>query len=269
MTAATTGGLTALESVFASTRAQHRAAFMPYFTIGFPDLPTSLTVIETLVAAGADALEIGVPFSDPLADGPTVQHASQVSLNNGTSLTDCIKAVATLRERGVTVPMVLMGYVNPVLAYGVGRYVQDAAAAGVNGFIVPDLPIEETDELLGYCRDYNMSFTPLLAPNSTPERIRIVSSKARGFIYLVAVTGVTGARETLSLDLADYVRRVRSLTTVPLALGFGISNREQAHTVANMVDGIAVGSAIIRLMETDGLDAVKNLAISLREACTR
>jgi tryptophan synthase alpha chain len=268
MTAATTG-LTAIDAVFANARAQNRAAFMPYFTIGFPDLPTSLKVIEALVAAGADAIEIGVPFSDPLADGPAIQHASQVALANGTTLADCIHAVATLRERGITVPLVLMGYVNPVMAYGVERYVQDAAAAGANGFIVPDLPIEESDELLRYCTQHNMSFTPLLAPNSTPERIRLVTSIARGFVYLVAVTGVTGARETLPPDLSDYVRRVRSLTTQPLALGFGISRREQAHTVAKIADGVAVGSAIIRLMETDGMEAVKSLAAELRAGCER
>lgn len=268
MTAATTG-LTAIDAVFANTRAQNRAAFMPYFTIGFPDLPTSLSVIEALVAAGADAVEVGVPFSDPLADGPTVQHASQVALSNGITLADCIQAVATLRGRGVTVPMVLMGYVNPVMAYGIERYVQDAAQAGANGFIVPDLPIEESDELLTYCRQHNLSFTPLLAPNSTPERIRLVTSIARGFVYLVAVTGVTGTRETLPPDLADYVRRVRSLTTQPLALGFGIGQREQAHTVAKIADGIAVGSALIKLMETEGLEAVKTLAAELRAGCER
>ncbi|MBX3086835.1 MAG: tryptophan synthase subunit alpha [Anaerolineae bacterium] len=260
-------GLTAIDAVFATTRAQNRAAFMPFFTIGFPDYDTSIKVIEALVEAGADAIEIGIPFSDPLADGPTIQHSSQVSLQHGTSVADCIKAVATLRERGVTVPMVLMGYLNPVMAYGVQRYVEDAAAAGVNGFIVPDLPIEEADELIGYCKQHNLSFTPLLAPNSTPERIRLATSKARGYVYLVSVTGVTGARDVLPPDLADYVRRVRGLTTLPLALGFGISRPEQAKTVAKMLDGVVVASALIRLMETDGLEAVKALAASLHAAC--
>ncbi len=261
-------GLEAITQTFASARAENRAAFMPFFTIGYPDLPTSLAVIQTLVAAGADAIEIGIPFSDPLADGPTVQHSSQIALNNGIGVKDCIAAVRTLRERRVKVPMILMGYVNPLLAYGLERYVQDAAAAGVNGFIVPDLPPEETGELGAYCDKHGMALIPLLAPTSTPERIRQAAAVARGFIYLVSVTGVTGARDTLPLDSTDYVRRVRGLTTLPLVWGFGISQPEQVHILRELVDGIVVASALIRLMESSGIDAVKDLATKLRAACS-
>jgi tryptophan synthase alpha chain len=266
MTAPSTG-LTAIEATFARSRHERRATFMPFFTIGYPDLPTSLTVIEMLVAAGADAIEIGVPFSDPLADGPTIQHASQVALNNGITLPECIRAVRTLRERGVSVPLIMMGYVNPIMAYGYERFVSDAAAAGVNGIIVPDLPIEEADELLAHCATHNLALTPLLAPTSTPERIRQVTRHARGFVYLVSVTGVTGARDTLPTDLPDYVRRVRSLTTLPLAVGFGISRPDQVRTVAALADGVVVASALIRLLEQEGIEAVRSLAVSLRAAC--
>ena len=260
-------GLAAIEQVFAKARAEHRATFMPYFTIGYPDLPTSLDAIEALVAAGGDILELGVPFSDPLADGPTVQHASQIALQNGITAAACIEAVRTLRARGVSAPMLLMGYINPMLAYGLERYARDAAAAGASGFIVPDLPPEEADELAGYCADNGLALIPLLAPTSTPDRIRQVVTKARGFLYLVGVTGVTGARDTLSADLGDYIRRVRSLTTLPLTVGFGISKPDQVKMIVNMADGVVVGSALLRSMETNGLDAVKKLAISLREAC--
>lgn len=260
-------GLESISQTFTMARAEGRATFMPFWTIGYPDYDTSLAVIEALVASGADALELGVPFSDPLADGPTIQHASQVSLQNGTRLADCIAAVKTLRARGVTIPLVLMGYVNPVIAYGMERYAHDAAAAGASGFIVADLPMEEAGEMAGYCATNGLALIPLLAPTSTPERIRQVVAEVRGFVYLVSVTGVTGARDALPVDLTDYVRRVRSLTTLPLAIGFGISQPEQVKTIAALADGVVVASALIRLMESKGIDAVKDLAVSLRGAC--
>ncbi len=261
-------GLDAIAGAFAKARADHRATFMPFWTIGYPDLPTSLAMIEMLVEVGADAIELGVPFSDPLADGPTVQHSSQVALANGTRLVDCVEAVRTLRTRGVAVPLVLMGYTNPILTYGVERYAHDAAQAGASGFIVPDLPPEESGELAGYCAASGLALIPLFAPNSTPERIRqVLSGGARGFVYLVSVMGVTGARDRLPPDLAVYIRRVRSLTTLPLAVGFGISSPEQVRTVASLADGVVVASALIRLMESKGKDAVRELAVSLRAAC--
>ncbi|MBX3062083.1 MAG: tryptophan synthase subunit alpha [Anaerolineae bacterium] len=266
MTSATTG-LSAIEAMFDRAREQNRATFMPFFTVGYPDYETSIKALEALVEAGADALEIGIPFSDPLADGPTIQHASQIALNNGITVKHCLEAVRTLRQHGVTIPLVLMGYFNPLMAYGLEQYVKDAAAAGANGFIIPDLPMEEADEFLGYCAHYNLSLTPLLAPTSTPDRIRVVTSKAHGFIYLVSVTGVTGARDTLAPDLADYVRRVRGLTTLPLTIGFGISTPDHVRLIAELADGVVVASALIRTTEAEGLEAMQKLARSLREAC--
>jgi tryptophan synthase alpha chain len=260
-------GLESITQAFASARAENRAAFMPFFSIGYPDLSTSLAVIEALVAAGADAIEIGIPFSDPLADGPTVQHSSQIALRNGIGVKDCIAAVRTLRERGISVPLILMGYVNPLLAYGLERYVNDAAVAGANGFIVPDLPPDEAGDLATYCDKQGLALIPLLAPTSTAERIRQAAAIARGFIYLVSVTGVTGARDTLPPDSIEYVRRVRALTTLPLVWGFGISQPEQVHILRELVDGVVVASALIRLMESGGIDAVKDLATKLRAAC--
>jgi tryptophan synthase alpha chain len=261
-------GLETLSQTFARDRAEKRATFMPFFTIGYPDFQTSLAAVEVLVEAGADVVELGIPFSDPLADGPTIQHSSQIALANGTRVADCIEAVRQLRARGVSVPLILMGYVNPILAYGVARYAHDAAQAGANGFIVPDLPPEEAGELAGNCAANGLALIPLLAPTSTPDRIRQVVAIARGFVYLVSVTGVTGARDALPPNLTDYVRRVRSLTTQPLAVGFGISKPEQVRTLAKLVDGVVVASALIRLMESQGLRAVGDLAASLRAACS-
>jgi tryptophan synthase alpha chain len=263
----TTTGLETLTQSFIQARNEKRAAFLPFFTIGYPDLSTSLDMIEALAATGADAMELGIPFSDPLADGPAVQHTSQIALNNGIGVKDCIQAVRTLRQRGVKIPLLLMGYVNPLLAYGPERYAKDAAEAGANGFIVPDLPAEEAGELSGYCEKYGLALIPLLAPTSTPDRIRLVVSGARGFVYLVPVTGVTGVRDTLPADLVDYIRRVRGLTPLPLAVGFGISQPEHVKTIAKLADGVVVGSVFIRFMETQGKEAVIDLARKLRAAC--
>jgi tryptophan synthase alpha chain len=267
-TTATTG-LDAIRAAFTGAHAEGRATFMPFFTIGYPDLPSSLDVIAALAAAGADAIEIGMPFSDPLADGPTIQHASQIALENGVRIADCIAAVRTLRARGVRVPLVMMGYINPLLSYGLDRFVADAAAAGASGFIVPDLPPEEAGEMAGHCAAHGLALIPLIAPTSTADRIRQVTADARGFVYLVSVTGVTGARDALPPDLADYVSRVRGLTPLPLAVGFGISRPEQAAAVAALADGVIVASALIQLMAGGGIDAVRDLAAALRAACAQ
>lgn len=262
-------GLDLIAQTFARCRAEKRATFMPFFTVGYPDLPTSIAAIEALVAAGADAIEVGIPFSDPLAEGPTIQHSSQIALENGIRLADCIDAVRTLRARGVSIPLMLMGYINPILTYGVERFANDSAEAGASGFIVPDLPPEEADELAKSCSAHGLALIPMLAPTSTPDRIRQVLAGARGYIYLVSVTGVTGARDSLPVDLADYVRRVRSLTTLPIGVGFGISQPQHAKAVASLADGVIVGSAMIRAMDTGGVDAVRDLASRLRAACAQ
>jgi tryptophan synthase alpha chain len=236
-----------------------RKAFMPYSVLGYPDRETSLQVIRTLVSTGADLLELGVSFSDPLADGPTIQAATQQALENGISLQECIQMAASLRAEGVQTPAVLMSYVNPIFAYGVERCVRDSAAAGVDGFIVPDLPPEEDEELAAACLTHGLALIYLLAPTSPPERIRLVAQKSRGFIYLVSVTGVTGSRQSLPEHLADFVARVRSQTSLPLAVGFGISTGEQARSVAALADGVIVGSALVRCAG-ESVAAVRNLA---------
>lgn len=260
-------GVALIEATFARVKAEGRATFMPFFTVGYPDLPTSIDVIEAMVKGGADMVEVGVPFSDPLAEGPTIQHSSQVALKNGIRLADCLEAVRTLRSRGVKVPLMLMGYFNPLLSYGLERCARDAAEAGASGFIVPDLPPDEAGEFAGYCTVQGLALIPLLAPTSTAQRIRQATSGVHGFVYLVSVTGVTGARDTLPSDLEAYIRRVREVTDLPLAVGFGISRPEQARMVARLADGIIVGSALIHSMESGGPAAVHDLAASLRAAC--
>jgi len=243
----------------------HRAAFMPYAMLGYPTPDTSLAVVQTLMAAGADLLELGVPFSDPLADGPTIQAATQQALKNGVTVAYCLGMLADLRARGVEAPALLMSYVNPILAYGLQHFVADSADAGADGFIVPDLPPEEAEELEVACRQHGLALVYLLAPTSPPERVALVAEKSEGFIYLVSLTGVTGARDSLPSGLADFVARVRAVTRKPLAVGFGIGSGEQARAVAQLADGVIVGSALVQ-RAGESLERVRALALELREA---
>jgi tryptophan synthase alpha chain len=239
---------------------------MPYYVVGYPDLSTSLDVLIALAEAGADLIEVGVPFSDPLADGPTIQAATQLALEKGTSLADALQMVDQLRGRGVTIPLILMGYYNPFLAYGVEALCRDAAMAGADGLIIPDLPPDERDgeETIACCRKHGLAFIPLLAPTSTKTRIRLATQVASGFIYLVSVTGITGARDRLPADLEAFVNRVRSATALPLAVGFGISTPEQAARVAEIADGVVVGSALVKLgLSEEPVSRIRELAISL------
>ena len=190
--------------------------------------------------------EIGIPHSDPLADGPTIQTATYTALTQGTTVTDCLEMVRELRNLGMTQPFCAMTYYNPLFSYGVQRFVADAAAAGIDGLIVPDLPPEEAEELEAACRRAGLATVYLLAPTSTEARIQSVAAHCTGFIYLVSVTGITGARTELPPDLAEFVARVRRHTTLPLAVGFGIATGSQAHAVAQIADGVIVGSALVK-----------------------
>ncbi len=223
-----------------------KTAFMPYVALGYPTVEDSMAAVQALAEGGADLIELGVPFSDPLADGPTIQMATQQALENGVTVRKCLEMAQKLREAGVTTPFMLMGYMNPFLAYGIDRLGQDAQAAGIDGFIVPDLPPEEALEFDTMCAKYAQALIYFLAPTSTPERIQLAADKARGFLYLVSLTGVTGARDTLSASLPDFLSRVRKVTDKPLAVGFGVGNGEQARDVAQYADGVIIGSAVVK-----------------------
>lgn len=237
-----------IAAAFTQAHERHTAAFMPYFTIGYPDVETSLDIIEA-IAPHADLLELGVPFSDPLADGPTIQRSTQTALENGTTVKKCVAALKSLRAKGIETPVMLMGYYNPILAYGEERFVRDAAEAGADGFIVPDLPPEEAADLEALATQYGLALIPFLAPTSNAERIAAVTALATGFIYLVSLTGITGARSSIAADLADFIGRVRQTSTVPLAVGFGISTADQAAEVGHLADGVIIGSALINAVD--------------------
>ena len=236
------------EQVSKTFQAKH-TAFMPYFTLGFPDFQTSLDIIQSCAEAGADLIELGMPFSDPLADGPTIQNSTQIALKNGMSIQKCIEAVKILHKRGVTIPLMMMGYYNPILSYGEEIFVNQAADSGANGFIIPDLPPEEGELFEQYCKNRKLSLSYLVAPTSTEARIKLVSKKTSGFVYLVSLTGVTGARTKMSNNLQPFVTLVRQHIKQPLALGFGISTTSQAQEAGNLVDGVIVGSKLINIAE--------------------
>jgi tryptophan synthase alpha chain len=268
MTSAPVTGLTRIAAAFTAARREARAALMPYYTLGYPDLDASAAVVRAIASAGADLIELGVPFSDPLADGPTIQRSTQTALRAGTTVRRCLELVSELRAAGLTQPLLLMGYLNPILAYGPARYVCDAAAAGADGLIVPDLPPEENGLLAGPCRDHDLALVHLLAPTASPQRAAFVAGASTGFLYLVSVTGVTGARRDLTRDLAAIVDRVRPLTSLPVAIGFGVSTPAQAAAVGHLADGVIVGSALIDAVEQgpDPVHAAAAFVAGLRSA---
>jgi tryptophan synthase alpha chain len=235
---------------FAECKANGRAAFIPYLTAGYPSLEQSAGLIEAIVAGGADLIEIGVPFSDPLADGTTIQAASQKALDGGTNLQDCFDLVKEVRARGVEIPLLFMGYTNPFYQYGLERLARTAAEVGVDGFIIPDLPSDESEEFAAPLREHGRDLIFLLAPTSTDKRIRDAADRASGFIYCVSLTGVTGARNALSAGLPEYIARVRSFTDLPLAIGFGISRPEHVAQAARLGDGVIVGAALINHIDS-------------------
>jgi len=241
-------------------------ALIPYITVGYPSLEATLEVVPLLAAGGCDIVELGIPFSDPLADGTTIQKASFQALQNGITLQHCFEVAGQLSQK-VKTPLVFMTYFNPVLSYGLDKFCRDCARSGVSGLIIPDLPPEEGDEIEAMARKQGLDVVYLLAPTSTEARIKLVAGRAGGFIYLVSVTGVTGARDRLPQNLSAFVARVRKIARQPLCVGFGISTPEQAKEVARIADGVIVGSRLIQLMEADrSLAEVAGFTRELRRA---
>ena len=250
-----------IESAF-----KNKPIFMPYFPLGYPDLETSVDVIEALAKNGADLIEVGLSFSDPLADGPVIQQATQVALEKGITIKKSLEAVKELRKRGVTIPFILMGYFNPMLAYGLEKFIHDAREAGADGFIIPDLPLEEAGEFQSLVGD--MPLIQMLAPTSPDERMEAIARNAKGFIYLVSVTGVTGERREVSNDLGNLIARVRSHTSAPVCVGFGIGTPEQAVQVGQLADGVIVGSACVKTIggSKTPVETAKQFAAEFRSA---
>jgi len=221
-----------------------------YLTVGYPDVESTLRLVPALAAGGADMVELGIPFSDPLADGATIQRASHHALGQGVTVAVCLDVVRWLRRDGLTIPLLLMGYYNPILAYGIDEFARDASGAGADGLIVVDLPPEEALAVQTACAGQGLDVVYLLAPTSSDERIARVARQASGFVYCVSLAGVTGARRELSPGLAEFLARVRRHTSLPLAVGFGISRAEHVQAVGRVgADAAVIGSAIIDLID--------------------
>jgi tryptophan synthase alpha chain len=257
-----------LKQSFDALAARGAMGVIPYLTVGFPSVKDTLSLVPALVDGGADVIELGVPFSDPLADGPTIQRASFHALGQGVNLGTCLQVCRQLRSDGVTIPLVFMGYYNPILSYGLERFAVDAQDAGMDGLIVPDLPFEEADALHDTCRQHGIHLIPLLAPTSTDARIARSCEKAGGFVYCVSRTGVTGARAELPPGIHDFIQRVRKHTDLPLAIGFGISQRHHVEALAPLAQAAIVGAALIEVVEStpDGQReaAVKDFVAALK-----
>jgi tryptophan synthase alpha chain len=257
-----------IAAAFATRRAQGRAALVPYVTAGFPDLDSSVEAMKALADAGADVIELGVPFSDPLADGPTIQKASFTSLENGTTVSRVLADLGAFRAERDT-PVVLFTYLNPVLRYGPSRFLEDAARAGANGLLLTDLPTGSDPVLEAELIASPLDLIRLIAPTTPIERVPEVASGGSGFLYYISRTGVTGARSELRSELAEEVGRIKAVVRLPVAVGFGISSPDQAAAVGSVADGVVVGSALIQALERGGIEAGAQFIASLRAALDR
>ena len=259
-----------IEETFKRLKKAGRKAFVAYLTAGDPDLETTAALIPALEAAGVDILEIGVPFSDPTADGPAIQAASQRALQGGATLGKILSLIAALR-RTSGIPIVLFGYYNPILSFGPERFAAKAAASGVDGILVVDLPPEEARELRRYTDPAGLAFITLIAPTTGPERAGKILRKAGGFVYFISVTGVTGTAAPRIGEVRQAVEQLRTLTDLPIAAGFGISTPEQASAIAPLADGVVVGSALVGLIGEKGrgadlIPAAASFAARIRRA---
>ena len=248
-----------IDKKFQALRQQNARAFMPYLCAGDPTPELTTKLLLTLEEAGADLIELGVPFSDPIADGPTIQRASERALKHRISLQQILEMVKTFRQQ-TDIPIALMSYYNPIFSMGESVFCKAAQDAGVDGVIVPDLPPEEAQPLLDVAQQYNLATIFLVAPTSPPERMQSIASASTGFIYCVSVTGVTGARTTLSDEVAPMIAELRKHTDKPISVGFGVSTPEQAKQAVEIADGVIVGSAIVNVVEENMDDETKLLA---------
>lgn len=264
--------MTSVSQCFESLRARGECALIPFLTAGDPDLETTAKALEVLATNGADLIELGVPYSDPLADGPVIQAAATRALQKGTRLEDVLSIVEQAKPKLKT-PIILFTYYNPIFYRGIDSFLNQIATAGVKGLVVPDLPLEEAEKLVKPAQDYGIEVTLLVTPNSPPERIKAIAHQSQGFIYLVSVTGVTGMRTQVATKVEDLIKTLRSFTAKPVGVGFGISSPEQAQQVQKWgADAVIVGSAFVKLLasesSTDNLRELADFCHSLKQAIT-
>lgn len=261
-----------IDSTFQSLRSTNHKGIIAYLTAGDPDLETTEELVCRMAKGGVSMVELGVPFSDPVADGPVIQAASARALKNGVTLNDVLTLAGRVREK-TDIPLLVMTYYNPVFSYGINKFAQKAAESGLDGIIVPDLPLEESRPLCKRLQERGLHYIYLIAPTSTPERVKTTVIAARGFIYCVSITGVTGAKNNLPSMGQKLLKDTRSLTDMPLALGFGISRPEQVSSLGNDGDAVIIGSAIVKLVEKGGtrdeiIERVESYLEEFKPYCT-
>ena len=255
-----------IAGAFQRLRGDGRTALIPFLVAGDPDVTITARAVDALVQAGADIIELGVPFSDPVADGPVNQRAYERALASGVTLPAVLDLVTTIRGHA-QLPIVLLSDDNPILRYGLEAFCRDAAGEGVDGIVIPDLPADEAADLITPARTHGLDTIFLLAPTSTDERIKVAAGQTSGFLYCVSLTGVTGTREALATGLDGLVGRIRAHTSLPVCVGFGVSTPEQAREVAAVADGVIVGSALVALLERpDGVPRLTELVRAIRAA---
>jgi len=261
----------ALLTVFQAAKKQNRAVFIPFVTAGYPTKDETVDILLTLQKGGSDIIELGVPFSDPTADGPTIQEASQVSLNNKVNIDDCFEFVRAAREKGLVIPVIFMGYANPFEQYGLDKLMQKCVDIGVQGFINVDLPPEESYEFRLKCDEYKLSLIPLIAPTTSDQRAEKLAKTATSYVYVMSALGVTGFRDKVNADLPHLVSRVRQHTNVPIAVGFGVSTPEHFKVVAEQADGVIIGSKIIKVLNSANTNEQRLIDLEkyCREVCHR
>lgn len=274
MNDAATHAANRIDRAFAECRTNQRAALVMYLTAGDPNLGFTERLLEAVAASGADVIEIGVPFSDPMADGPAIQAASGRALKAGTTLNGILEVVRRVRQAGVTTPFVLFSYYNVILQYGVERLALQSREAGIDGWLVVDLPYEEEAEIMPALNENGLHKITLLAPTTPEARLRELAGRAKGFVYYITVTGVTGVRDSLPDDLAHHLEQVKQCASVPVAAGFGVSNADMARRVAEHADGVVVGSKLVQTIadaanEDAALDAARGLVRQLADALQR
>ncbi|WP_168119145.1 tryptophan synthase subunit alpha [Paenibacillus sp. HB172176] len=240
--------MNAIDQKFAELKKEGKTALIPFITVGDPDLDTSLAIVKQLEKSGADMIELGVPYSDPLADGPVIQRASERALRSAITLTACMDLADSARKEGVQIPLILFTYFNPVLQFGLDAFFESIKNKGISGLIIPDLPIEEDVETRQMAEAANIHLIPLVAPTSK-DRVTRIAKKAKGFVYCVSSLGVTGVRSDFHSDIDEFLTTVREATDLPIGIGFGISTREQVARFEMQCDGVIVGSAIVRKIE--------------------
>jgi len=261
----------ALLTIFKAAKKQNRAVFIPFVTAGYPNKDETVDILLALQKGGSDIIELGIPFSDPTADGPTIQEASQISLNNKVSIDDCFEYVRLAREKGLVIPVIFMGYANPFEQYGLDKLMQKCVDIGIQGFINVDLPPEESYEFRLKCDEYKLSLIPLIAPTTSDQRAEKLAKTATSYIYVMSALGVTGYREKVNSELPHLVSRVRQHTTVPIAVGFGVSTSEHFKIVEKEADGVIIGSKIIKVLNEAKTkeERLANLEKYCKEVCHR